>query len=418
MKNRPDISPTFCVTPWNHLATSARGHLRVCCIGVPEHNYLRNSDGQRISAAEVGDFERVWNSSQMKELRQQMKLGHPPELCRYCLTEEKSGGVSLRVNRNSSHKHMIPTITAETNPDGSAPPRVSSLDLRFGNRCNLGCRMCNPYASRYLLGDWPALFPEELSPKDVAELKSTDWFDQPRAWDLFFSVLPGVDRIYLTGGEPMLAKAQFLLLKRCVDEGYASKITIEYNINVTILDEELISYWKHFKEVRLYLSIDGIGDLNEYIRYPSKWPTIESNLEKLEELAADYGNMYLAFSVTVQAYNILRLTEIFDYLKSSQFKQIQPRPLFNVLNQPTHFHCCVLPSNLRVLAAERLQSYYSADSNSTPAERQFQKQLRGVVSRLETLDFHSHWEEFNRVTKIFDQRRSQDLTKIVPELHL
>ena len=38
--------------------------------------------------------------------------------------------------------------------------------------------------------------------------------------------------------------------------------------------------WKKFKKVILVASIDGYKDINEYIRFPSKWSAIEKNINK------------------------------------------------------------------------------------------------------------------------------------------
>ena len=40
-----------------------------------------------------------------------------------------------------------------------------------------------------------------------------------------------------------------------------------------------------FGQAQLYLSIDGFGPLNEYLRYPSKWRIVERNVEYIGELA-------------------------------------------------------------------------------------------------------------------------------------
>ena len=36
--------------------------------------------------------------------------------------------------------------------------------------------------------------------------------------------------------------------------------------------------WKEFKNVRMTMSIDGMGKVQEYIRAPSNWDTIKRNI--------------------------------------------------------------------------------------------------------------------------------------------
>lgn len=410
------MKDSFCVTPWIQLATSAEGCVRVCCFGVPQHNYLRDENGVKIKLSNVEDFEQVWNSHSLKRLRAEMISGQTPAVCSHCQLDEKSGMQSLRNYRNKKFKHLVPDILSNLDSTGAAPRKLAFLDLRFGNVCNLGCRMCYPASTRYLIREWKDLFPAEMTAETEARLKAVDWYEEPKAWDHILDNLENVERIYLTGGEPMLAKTQYRLLEKCIESGRASKITLEYNSNMTILDPVLLEYWKHFQQVILFCSIDGIGSLNEYIRYPSKWAQIDKNLRTLDDLAHQNQNMSMKLSVTVQAYNVLRLVEVFRYLEQSRFRYIELYPHINVLNQPSYLNVAVLPEHLKDQARAALEAYMK-DLPATDLAQEFKSQLQGFIRRLlKDGEGRIHASEFVRVTEFFDRRRGQKLADVVPEL--
>src|SRR5690606_17734570 len=112
---------------------------------------------------------------------------------------------------------------------------------------------------------------------------------------------------------------------------------LKYNTNVTHLPEELMSCWMHFKRVRVNASVDAVGPLNEYIRYPSKWPKVLQNLKVLDNLATKNPHIHVSIHTTVQMYNVLYLTDILEYF-SSTFKSIRPLPFANILDHPEYLN--------------------------------------------------------------------------------
>ena len=93
-------------------------------------------------------------------------------------------------------------------------------------------------------------------------------------WTNLFSIADTVEEIYLTGGEPTIIKQQHKLLDYFIENKIAKNIKLKYNTNLTNVRKHLISRWKNFQKVQLNCSIDAVGDLNKYIRYPSDWKKI------------------------------------------------------------------------------------------------------------------------------------------------
>lgn len=376
---------TFCVLPWMHLATVSSGNLRVCCNSTPGKNLIRREDKTPYKIFR-DDIKDAWNSDTYKTIRKQMLDGERPDMCVRCFREEDAGLSSARMNWNRRWK---------TDEEYSATPEmnIKYVDLRLGNLCNLKCRMCNPYSSNQWVKEW-SLIEDALSESEYERLKNMDWPENPKTWDNLFLLDHTIEEIYLTGGEPTLIKQQHILLSHLVEKGLASKIRLKYNINVTNIPNHLIEVWQHFKRVQLNCSIDAVGELNHYIRYPSNWDKIDENLTKVIQLP----NVKCEIHTTVQMYNILNLHEMLAYAKSKDM-----RCYLNILNHPEYFNIRVLPKPLKEEVKERLTNFIDVEKVS------------GVIAYMEAEDWSERMQKFVDATVALDISRSESIVELVPE---
>ena len=397
LKKKP--SKTYCVVPWTQLAINSSGLYRVCCNAIPGKNLVRNKDGQALYVYK-NPVNEVWESETYQEIRKQMLNSKRPDMCLRCFREEDSGVESARQkwNKRWSSSHVY---------NSKPPMSIKYVDLRLGNLCNLKCRMCNPYASNKWVDEWnqvahkAELVPNfSLSEKQVKELKSMDWPSLEKTWENLYPVLESIEELYLTGGEPFLSLEQVRLLKKMVDSGKSKKITLKYNTNLTLLPEKLISLWKNFKVVKINASIDGVGALNDYIRYPAKWDVIHNNLKKLFELKNQGLPLEVGVHITVQMYNILRLHESVAFFKDN----FDCESYLNILNHPHCLNIRTLPDFLKEKVASHLSSFSSNGS------------IKEVIKYLHQESWYDkYYEEFMDYTKTLDGLREESLEKIIPE---
>ncbi len=377
-----------------HLATNATGHLRVCCNSVPGENRILKEDGQSFKVYR-DDLEEAWNSPTYRALRQELLLGKEPKMCVRCFREERAGLKSARMAWNEK----FADTKVVTNREGCAPFQVRYLDLRLGNLCNLRCRMCNPYASKQWVREWNSIVDVPLAAEELVQLSQVDWPENPKMWKNLSSLLDSVEEIYLTGGEPLLIDEQLKLLQICCEQGFANKISLKYNTNLTRLPEGIVDLWRQFRSVKINASLDAVGGLNSYIRFPSQWPVIERTLQQFVELRKQ-GVLRLEVHTTVQVYNVLRLPELFEYLLSmSMF------PYLNILNHPEAFNIRVLPPALKEQVRLALRPYLD------------KPKVAGLISYLDE-DWGLHREAFCRITQQLDSSRGQQLLAVCPELSM
>ena len=403
---------TFCILPWMHVATNARGLYRVCCNSTPVDNIILDNDGNQLKLSKHS-IDSVWNTDYMKSLRKEMLTGIEPKICKRCFQEEKNGIESARQGYNEEYSHLIPSVLNNSSSDGSARVYVGYMDLRLGNLCNLKCVMCNPYASNQWLDEW-SLINKKLSDYDSKMLRNMNWFDDNVFIEHLTPYLNTTEMIYLTGGEPTLAKSQYALLDKCIDLNISKNITLKYNTNLTNIPNRLLEYWGEFKQIKLNVSIDAYGELNDYIRFPSKWKIIDLNLKQLDFLAQD-KNWKINVHCTVQMYNILHLTTLFDYLQS--FDNVRSFPYLNILDHPEYLNSKVLPPHLKNQATELLENWREKNQNYYTKEEDLESlsKIDGVIKYMHYEDWSNLFEEFKLKTQILDVSRNLNAITMNPE---
>ena len=161
-----------------------------------------------------------------------------------------------------------------------------------------------------------------------------------------------LERLYITGGEPLIHERVGEILEYLVEKNAASHIHLELSTNCTTVQPHFIEYIKKFKHAELLLSLDAVGDTYEYIRYPARWKTVEANVRKLKY---EHG-LVCKVPPVIQVYNILNLVELFRYCDAMEFEIT-----LNILHMPERLAIHHLPPSVRRVAAQRLRAYADAD---------------------------------------------------------
>jgi MoaA/NifB/PqqE/SkfB family radical SAM enzyme len=346
---------TYCPLAWTHSFVNQNGAYQVCCTSEEFDNNIRDNEGKVMFVSDGVDPHTVMNTDYMKNIRLQMLAGEWPAICTRCKISETLEGVSRRNVEITNFAAYNEDFVSSTEPDGTVPAIIKSADYRLGNLCNLQCRMCNPRSTKMWIKEWNEIKPEleQFSEEVLESYQKYDWIDSPALLNDFAAKASHLEHIHFAGGEPLIVPQMSLVLQKCIDSGNAANILVTYNTNLTVLPMKVLELWKHFKGVKILASIDAIGDLNYYIRYPSKWDQIEKNLRFIEENHKEYNITECMLSTTVQALNVLRLDEIYTYLE--QFKFIVRVPNLVNLYMPPYQQTTVLPLALRKIASIQLQ---------------------------------------------------------------
>lgn len=410
---------TFCPLAWNHSFINQNGSFQICCTSEEFDNYIKDENGNRIFLNSGKTAEEVMNTDYMKELRLKMLNGEWPEPCRRCLLTEKMHGMSRRQVEIVNYEDKVEMMIASTNPDGSIPPQITSADYRLGNLCNLQCRMCNPRSTKLWIKDWNDVKPEQeqFSAEVMDSYTKFNWIDSEELVKDFELKAPRLEHIHFAGGEPLLVPQMSRILEKCIESGNSKNIVITYNTNLTILPKRILDLWKHFKGVKILASIDAIGPLNYYIRYPASWDQIEKNLLFIEEHHAEYNILECMLSTTVQVLNILHLPEIYDYL--SKFNFIVKAPNLINLYFPYYMQTNILPLPLKKLATLQLHNIHGIVRTEVQPHYQYLvDNIQSVVQYMNGKDAYNMgmFEKFLDFQKKFDDKKNLNMRDYCPEL--
>jgi hypothetical protein len=356
-------SETFCVLPWVHTATYTDGTALLCCVSSP-------NTGVNLNHSTINEAK---NSEYFKEARLSLLNGEKFRGCSVCWKEEEVVVKSHRNNENRLWddlltKELVDEIVRNTHDDGTIDNDLYTLDFRLGNTCNLACVMCRPQDSSKWLNEAKRLSNEletnakwDWKHKSTINLDNFEWYKRQEFLEDFYESCSNMRLMIFAGGEPLLIKEHKEMIKEMVKRGHAGNIQVNYHTNATIYDPELMELWKHFKKVELFLSIDGIDKVTEYVRYPSNFSVIENNLRMYDDNAPD--NMSFKVLYTVQALNIFYLPEFADWLDSQNYKKIIVRKkhetIFHtgVLWGPNYLSTKILPKHVKEVITKKLTDY-------------------------------------------------------------
>lgn len=444
------MSNTWCPLPWIHSAVRSNGDIRVCC-------HSNASKGKGTYRKENGDAFRAnrdnldesRNSNLAKNIRKEMLDGNWPDSCIRCKREDESGVRSRRVYETSKWDDDFDIEDAKniTEDDGTidvSKVPVLYYDLRFGNLCNLKCRMCGPTDSSMWYEDqikiWGDTFKDshgvvQLIKNDkgkyVPEDNVYDWVHSDSFWGQVEKNIPSLKEIHTVGGEPMMIDEHYDLLQKCVDSGYAKNILVEYNSNIVNIPQRAWDIWKHFRKIEIGASIDGVGKINDYIRFPSKWKAMEKNIKKLDETNDNY-NVWL--SATVQVYNVLYLTDFMKWKLEQNYKKINhslwhaPIITTHPLHNPSFLNIKILPIEVKNNIIEKFNEFYlwldeylERENIAPELHDRFKKNAHKILDGYADFMMKDDWShlmpKFWTYTKELDEVRNQRFEDELPELY-
>ena len=432
------MSKTFCPIPWNFQAVRNNGDIRICCQANVTENQgvVRHKDGTPYNAGR-DDMESARNAELMREVRKNMLSGDWSQECGRCQQEEAAGLNSRRQYELDNWKEFtIDKAIKVTQADGTINgSKLEYYDLRFGNLCNLACRMCGPTDSHTWYEQWTDYHGSteysdthgmvKLIRNEKGRLTTSDydWHDSETFWQQLEENIPNIKHVYMAGGEPMMIERHYEFLQKCIDMNHSKKMILEYNTNMSSLPNRVLDMWTEFKQVRVGASIDGIEETLEYQRWPLKWTQAYKNLKKLDEYAQVHPNIFAWLACTVTAYNIWHIPKFMKWkLQDSGFKKInssKKRPIIthHVAHGPKRVNVRILPNHIK----QKIVDYYSTCINEFKAEfpediaKSAENILNSIAKYMNDADYSDKLAEFVRFTKYLDSARDQNIVEVVPE---
>ena len=233
------------------------------------------------------------------------------------------------------------------------------------------------------------------------------WWAQPEV--MFDEILGEPDRlryIIFQGGEPLLVKEFEHILDVLIASGSANKVTFEIVSNLTIVKDSTLSKLAQLRRLVLYASVDGIGPILEYIRYPAVWADIERNLERFASLS----NIQMNLATAIQAYNLGDVVNILSYCDRHSIEMYA-----HFLDGPAYLNVAVLPRRVREAAINRVAAYLTEETVRTANRKSAEYVIRFLRQHI-GIQYRDQFESFVKFTNDMDVSRGQSFRALYGEL--
>jgi molybdenum cofactor biosynthesis enzyme MoaA len=331
------MAKVYCTAPWNGLTIREDGHVRTCCAG---QKSLAN-----LTVDRADDIE---NSSVLKEIQSAMLNGEPDlENCNSCINQEK-------ISSHSSLRNHYNTFYPEFDPHQIS---LKFIDVRWNNTCNLSCMYCKPQFS----SNWN----DKQKKNNLLTVKP--YQDELLSWIL--NRASQVKEILLVGGEPLLMKQNYELLKTLPNDCQISIITnLSYDLKNLPCLPDLLK--RPVDKIIWNISADNTHRQFEYVRQGAKWGQLEENIKFLHQHWQNTLTMNMVYSM----FNALDFLEIIKVFKSLGLQKFNLLPIMD--NKSMVVFC--MPQPIKQIARQILDQVVEYHNNSLRLEDRNLYPIQGI----------------------------------------
>jgi sulfatase maturation enzyme AslB (radical SAM superfamily) len=314
--------------------------------------------------------------------------------CKQCYDDEASGKASTRLLDTRTHIKIHKKLPTTTTPD-----KIRFLEFAFSNLCNLACVSCSAwFSSTWGTEDYKRNRLSPAIPKVLVEHNTdVDKLD-----------LSSLKVLKMIGGEPLMDQKRFIDLLERID---LSKIKLLISTNGTMLPntrlKELID---QCRSLVLDVSIDGVGSVNEWYRWPTKVSEVEATMNQFQEWWGDRPEFFLRTHTVVNMYNVWNLDEYVEYMNTNYPKWVLD---FDWMNSPHWQATAILPEKYKKELTEKLTVW------STTVKGNWHwwagNPFVSTIHRM-NLPARSNLGEFKEKTLALAKERDLDVLKMVPHI--
>lgn len=292
------MSNTYCPIPWIGV-NILPGEIRPCCHweGAPQP---------------------------LEQVREDMLAGKELAGCKQCYFAEQIGSSSKRLEAIEQYG-IVKDVS------------IQLLEVTFDNICNLKCRGCCSFTSHMWRNDEAEIYGKPFI--DAKYIESDVNID-----------CNNLKQVDISGGEPFLSRNVDRFIKQLtnIKDIKLGVVTSGY----TKPSEIMFNAMSHAKKLYLTISVDAIGELNDYFRSGSKFETILTNIEHLNTLC-DKDHVIIIHS-TVSIYNVTYIKEVEEYFtKHYPHFKIEHR----VLQWPEQLAIQNMPDKLKDIVRPIVESF-------------------------------------------------------------
>lgn len=322
-EQRSTDSEYFCMAPWTHTFISPQSERRLCCASREKSKFVNQYiDAEKADSKALYQPETIdqhWNGDLLKRVRRQMLNGEKVPECEVC----NDRVLNLSPYKDWFTKFLFAEkkkiVLENTLADGTTSLRPISFDYRIHNTCNFKCRMCGEQLSsaweqeKRQFNEWNPNYDfwmiPEVNEKIAAFQKQVVEKELEAAIDR-----KDIEEIYWVGGEPLVWDFHWSMMQKMIDVGVSKNVYCRYNTNLSRIENKSVHLFRdllpHFKGYLVCASIDGTGDIGEWIRSGLNWKKFLRNFQ--EGQLGPGGKQSIALDVTLTLPGLFSIVDMFN----------------------------------------------------------------------------------------------------------
>lgn len=289
---------SICKAPFVGMTIDPQGEIELCC------NNRSVGKTFRTNIRDVDNLEEFFLSSSYQAIRDQFEKDgwEKNPACVNCVMQKKNGDWVTKQYYDTNFIDDYQTYRDDL--------KIRFLEITPSNICNQSCSTCSSYFSttrgkveKIIFGgaQWDTT---KLDDNNISKITK---------------IVPSLQHILIKGGEPFADRTNYYILKELL--GTNPNCSIHLVSNMHSIPEDFLTLIgdlrKQGNKFLVSASIDGVGDLYEWIRGTK----FEDTLETMQAYYLVSGRP-VGINVCVSMYNVLRLNEIREYFSKGIWKRI------------------------------------------------------------------------------------------------
>ena len=400
------------MAPWTHTYLSPQTERRMCCASrEPAQSFKQYIDtGNDAKEYKPLTLKEHWNSEHMRSVRLRMMAGQELSECEVCDHKLLNTDV-YRSYWNKLFSDRIDEAFKSTDDTGVTTMQTISFDYRFNNLCNFKCRMCGDMLS----SSWEA----ESRKHNTWTKESQPWMASPLREQIvkfqdtqvvqeFVEAIETkrIKEIYWCGGEPLMWDMHWKAMQRIIELGFAKEVYVRYNTNLSrtsFKGTKLFDLLPQFQDWQICSSLDGTGEVGEYIRDGLNYEQWLRNFKEGMAVSKTSREMRLDYTITMPG--LLELKNMFD-LSRELDTAILTKVMFTFSNDEI-LSPLALPKELLHTLIDEALAYME------PLASRKQRSLIDVIKNLKNRETFTPTKKGKQRQESIDKIRRQDIAKIL-----
>lgn len=250
-----------------------------------------------------------------------------PKACNKCWQLEDAGYKSDRHIKNETLEFLFQRSLVDILDDCQQKKTdIVHYKIDTNNVCNAACMTCSSHFS----STWAKIERKNgIIPKPIRQLKARH-------------VDPKINyktakAIIFRGGEPFLSDTNFYILEQLLannnDHCFVSFVT-NGSSDLSVRQKNILA---QFSNVNFCCSIDGIGSVFDYLRYPLHFENVQDNIKIWQDLG-----IAVSANFTVSNLNLLYYAETVEWFEKNKIN-FALNPVYN----PSYFAITSLPKSVK-----------------------------------------------------------------------